>query len=70
MLPVADADRKMGSIGILLPNLEARLVDDDEGKIDAKEGQPGELWIRGKTVMKVIGFRFRRAKFTPSPGIP
>ncbi|KAJ7125064.1 AMP binding protein [Mycena epipterygia] len=52
MLPVADADRKIGSIGILLPNLEARLVDDDEGKIDAKEGQPGELWIRGKTVMK------------------
>ncbi|KAJ7690754.1 AMP binding protein [Mycena rosella] len=52
LLPVADADRKMGSIGILLPNLEARLVDDDDGKIDAAEGQPGELWVRGKTVMK------------------
>ncbi|KAJ7502923.1 AMP binding protein [Mycena galericulata] len=52
VLPRADADRKMGSIGILLPNLEARLVDDDDGKIDAAEGQPGELWMRGKTVMK------------------
>ncbi|KAJ7039081.1 AMP binding protein [Mycena alexandri] len=52
LLQVADADRKMGSIGILLPNLEARLVDDDEGKVDAAAGEPGELWIRGKTVMK------------------
>ncbi|KAJ7782751.1 AMP binding protein [Mycena metata] len=52
LLQVADADRKMGSIGILLPNLEARLVEDDEGKVDAAAGEPGELWIRGKTVMK------------------
>ncbi|KAJ6497728.1 AMP binding protein [Mycena sanguinolenta] len=52
VLVAEDADRKMGSIGTLLPNLEARLVEDDEGKIDAAEGQPGELWIRGKTVMK------------------
>ncbi|KAF7362187.1 4-coumarate--CoA ligase-like 7 [Mycena venus] len=52
LLTVEEADRKMGSIGVLLPNLEARLVEDDEGKIDAAEGQPGELWIRGKTVMK------------------
>ncbi|KAJ6593544.1 AMP binding protein [Mycena capillaripes] len=52
LLPVPDADRKMGSIGILLPNLEARLVEDDDGNIDAAAGEPGELWIRGKTVMK------------------
>ncbi|KAF8178582.1 AMP binding protein [Mycena galopus ATCC 62051] len=52
VLTVDQADRKVGSIGTLLPNLEARLVDDDEGKVDAAEGQPGELWIRGKTVMK------------------
>jgi len=52
LLTVEEADRKMGSIGVLLPNLEARLVHDDEGKVDAAEGQPGELWIRGKTVMK------------------
>ncbi|KAJ7717822.1 AMP binding protein [Mycena maculata] len=52
LLPIPDADHKMGSIGILLPNLEARLVDDDAGKVDARTGEPGELWIRGKTVMK------------------
>lgn len=50
ILPVADAERKMGSIGLLLPNLEARLVTDD-GK-DAKNGEPGELWMRGPTIMK------------------
>ncbi|KAJ7072621.1 AMP binding protein [Mycena amicta] len=44
MLPVQDADRKIGSIGKLLPNLEARLVRDEE--------EPGELWVRGKTIMK------------------
>ncbi|THU85047.1 AMP binding protein [Dendrothele bispora CBS 962.96] len=56
LLPVEDAIRKIGSIGILLANLEARLVVDDEGgpgkEIDAPEGERGELWIRGPTVMK------------------
>ncbi|KAF7321573.1 AMP binding protein [Mycena kentingensis (nom. inval.)] len=52
ILPVEHADRKVGSIGILIPNLEARLVEDEDGLVDAKEGQPGELWIRGPTVMK------------------
>ncbi|KAF8231353.1 AMP binding protein [Tricholoma matsutake] len=53
-LPVEDAMRKVGSTGILLPNLEARLViyGDSEGEIDVPEGEPGELWIRGPTVMK------------------
>ncbi|EAU91467.1 AMP binding protein [Coprinopsis cinerea okayama7 len=54
LLEKPDAVRKVGSIGILLPNLEARLVVDGEGdgNIDAEEGQPGELWIRGPSVMK------------------
>jgi len=42
---------KAGSVGVLLPNLEARLVGDDG--VDAKPGEPGELWLRGPTVMKV-----------------
>ena len=42
---------KAGAAGVLLPNLEARLVGDDG--IDAKPGEPGELWLRGPTVMKV-----------------
>ncbi|KAJ8076858.1 hypothetical protein PM082_001281 [Marasmius tenuissimus] len=54
LLPANDDVRKIGSIGTLLPNLEARLVADDEGDhiIDAAEGQPGELWVRGPTIMK------------------
>ncbi|KAF9447183.1 AMP binding protein [Macrolepiota fuliginosa MF-IS2] len=49
-----DGAHKTGSIGVLLPNLEARLVVDGEGngEIDADEGQPGELWIRGTSIMK------------------
>lgn len=58
LLPVQDSLRKVGSIGFLLPNLEARIVVDGEGdgNIDAEEGQPGEIWIRGPTIMKVRGF--------------
>jgi len=46
---------KIGSIGVLLPRLEARLVVDGDGNgdIDAAEGAPGEIWIRGPSVMKV-----------------
>ena len=42
---------KAGSVGVPLPNLEARLVGDDGA--DVKAGEPGELWLRGPTVMKV-----------------
>ena len=60
MLPVHESVRKAGSIGILLPNLEARLIVDDtnlpDGKaaVEAKPGEAGELWIRGPNVMKVL----------------
>lgn len=38
-----------------LPHLEIRLVvdGDGDGLIDAAEGERGELWIRGPTIMKV-----------------
>lgn len=53
LLPANDSFRKIGSIGVLLPNLEARLIASDEGNIiDAAPGEPGELWVRGPTVMK------------------
>ncbi|KAJ3998734.1 AMP binding protein [Lentinula boryana] len=53
-------ESKYGSIGFLLPNLEARLVvDDKDGRaetddevVDAPEGERGEIWIRGRSVMK------------------
>lgn len=55
LLPVPDALRKVGSIGILLPNLEARLLVDGDGNgdVEAAEGQAGELWLRGPSIMKV-----------------
>jgi len=54
LLPASDGIRKIGSVGILLPNLEARLVidGDGDGNIDARDGQAGEIWIRGPTIMK------------------
>ncbi|PFH52098.1 hypothetical protein AMATHDRAFT_74397 [Amanita thiersii Skay4041] len=54
MIPFTHATTKMGSIGVLLPNLEARLVIDGDGlgETEAPEGQAGELWLRGPTIMK------------------
>jgi long-subunit acyl-CoA synthetase (AMP-forming) len=39
-----------GSIGHLLPNIDARIVDPVTFK-DVKDGEEGELWIRGPNVM-------------------
>ncbi|KIX00282.1 uncharacterized protein Z518_10421 [Rhinocladiella mackenziei CBS 650.93] len=39
-----------GSVGYLLPNTEALLVDED-GKQVTKDGEPGELWLRGPQIM-------------------
>lgn len=39
-----------GSVGLLLPNLEARIVDPDTGKDSAE----GEIWVRGPNV--VLGY--------------
>lgn len=51
MVPFPDHKRKFGSVGQLLPNLEMRLVDDDEN--DVEDGRAGEMWVRGPTIMKV-----------------
>jgi acyl-CoA synthetase (AMP-forming)/AMP-acid ligase II len=40
-----------GSIGALIPNTEARLVD-PETEEDVGEGEEGEIWVRGPQVMK------------------
>lgn len=52
-LPFPDSLRKAGSVGLLLPNLQARIVLDVDGDVtDVGEGEPGELWVKGPTVMK------------------
>lgn len=45
------AVNRPGSIGILVPGTEARLVDPISG-VDVGPGHEGELWIRGPQVMK------------------
>ena len=40
-----------GSVGVLIPNTEARIVD-PASEQDAPRGERGELWIRGPQVMK------------------
>jgi acyl-CoA synthetase (AMP-forming)/AMP-acid ligase II len=47
-----DSDKcKHGSVGVLVPNTEAMLIDATTGE-EAKPGEPGELWVRGPQVMK------------------
>ncbi|KAI1621765.1 hypothetical protein EDD37DRAFT_567141 [Exophiala viscosa] len=43
-------DDGMGSLGPILPCLKVRLVDDDYN--DVNDGEPGELLVRGPTVMR------------------
>src|SRR4029077_3940152 len=45
-----DDENVHGTIGTLLPNTEARLVDAESG-LDAERGRPGEIWVRGPQVM-------------------
>ncbi|KIH88175.1 hypothetical protein SPBR_08970 [Sporothrix brasiliensis 5110] len=42
----------MGSVGRLLPNMQARLVDPDEGTDVAELGKPGELWLKGPNIFQ------------------
>jgi acyl-CoA synthetase (AMP-forming)/AMP-acid ligase II len=45
------AETPPGSVGALLPNTEARLIDPETEK-DVPEGEEGEIWIRGPQVMR------------------
>src|SRR5437870_2032607 len=48
---LADVERTPpGSVGPLIPNTEARLVDPETGE-DVADGEEGEIWIRGPQVM-------------------
>merc|ERR1711904_128030 len=42
---------KPGAVGLLIPNLEMKLIGDD-GKPVSKKNQRGEIWLRGPNVMK------------------
>jgi len=47
---LADRPPRTGSIGVPLPGVDVRLVD-EEGE-DALVGDPGEIWVRGPNVFK------------------
>jgi acyl-CoA synthetase (AMP-forming)/AMP-acid ligase II len=51
MHPEDPALARPGTVGVLHPSTECRLVDPATGR-DAPEGGPGELWVRGPQVMK------------------
>lgn len=44
-------ERRIGSIGVTIPNTEAKIMNTDTGKKVA-DGKPGELWVKGPGVMK------------------
>ena len=50
-----DGRRKVGSIGIPIPDTYCRVVDVEEGTKEVPQGQPGELTIKGPQVMQ--GYR-------------
>jgi long-chain acyl-CoA synthetase len=45
-------EQRLGSIGLPLPDVDARLVDPQDGSTDLPPGQPGELIIRSPQVMR------------------
>lgn len=47
-----DGLRKVGSIGVPLPNTDARIVDPDDGVTDMPVGTEGELIVSGPQIMR------------------
>ncbi|EPQ51344.1 acetyl-CoA synthetase-like protein [Gloeophyllum trabeum ATCC 11539] len=52
LLPPKDCIRKVGSVGRLVPHLEARLLSEEDVDIDETKEESGELWLRGPSIMK------------------
>lgn len=50
-IPSDRDDIPVGSVGILAPNMQARLIDPGTGE-DVGIGERGELWLRGPNIMK------------------
>ncbi len=50
--PYAGGKRKVGSIGVPIPDTQCRIVDLNDGKTDLPVGESGELLVKGPQVMK------------------
>ena len=70
VLPVESANSKVGSIGVLVRNVKARIVVDDDGAVDARPGERGELWLHGPNIMKVRDVRVYSCECWCRHGIP
>ncbi len=44
--------KKIGSIGFPIPDTDVRLVDVEKGETDVPDGQPGEIIMKGPTIMQ------------------
>lgn len=49
LLGTEDAARKMGTAGRPMPNLDVMIVDEDGNELPANT--PGEIWVRGSSIM-------------------
>ncbi|MBI3682647.1 MAG: 4-coumarate--CoA ligase family protein [Acidobacteria bacterium] len=49
--PLDTGTVKHGSVGLICPNTEGKLVDLTTGQ-EVRPGEPGELWVRGPQIMK------------------
>ena len=47
---VSEWDEFMGSVGKIMPNMEAKIVNEDGEQV--KDGETGELWLRGPNVFR------------------
>ena len=45
-------DRRIGSIGVAIPNTKAKIVNTETGQEINTHSTPGELWVKGPGVMK------------------
>lgn len=54
VLPKEKSISNAGSIGYLVPNMEARLVGDGDKDVRPSPKSSGELWLRGPLIMKRV----------------
>jgi acyl-CoA synthetase (AMP-forming)/AMP-acid ligase II len=57
-------EHRRGSFGRPVPGIEAKVVDAETGAV-AAVGEPGELWLRGPSLMEGYYGRERHETFTP-----
>lgn len=50
--PPTKKGRKIGSIGVTVPHTEAKIVNPETNREITTAGVPGELWVKGASVMK------------------